>query len=197
MKFLICNQWTIAVDADIFALSNNCTYMPAKRTIAIIGMGKTGVSIAFGLSGGNERVLLSDKNFNTAQLVVEQLQQADRFYDVEAIDCSYTAAWEADIIILTICTNELKGVADYIREVSTQKLIVSFTNTYEENAGNMKATDSCPEELAQLFPYSKIISAFLDVKCKKIEYTLSFTDKELAATANELFNAIDFDLIRN
>jgi len=172
-------------------------HMPAKKTIAIIGMGKTGVSIASGLSGGNERVLLADKNFTTAQLIAEQLRQADRFYDVEAMDCTYTAAWEADIIILAVCANEMKAVANYIREVSTQKIIVSFTNAYKEDEENMKVTDDCPEELTQLFPYSKIINAFLDVKCKRIEYTLPSNEKEIAATASELFNAVDFDLIRN
>jgi len=171
--------------------------MSAQKTIAIIGMGKTGISIASGLSGGNEKVLLSDKNFDTAQSVAEQLQQADRFYDVEAMDCTYTAAWEADIIILTVCANEIKDVANYIREVSTQKVIIVFVDKDEEVMENMKAPGKCAEELTLLFPHSKIIKAFLNIKCKRIDYKFSGNDKEIAATAGELFNAIDFGLIRN
>jgi predicted dinucleotide-binding enzyme len=59
--------------------------------------------------------------------------------------------WEADIIILDIPYNEETEVAELIKEVSTQKIVVSFSE-------NKNAFEN--DGLQNLLKYSKVVKAF-------------------------------------
>ena len=144
-------------------------------------MGKT---IATALSKGNERVLLADKNFEVAEAVSANLLAANKLYDVEAISCSYNAAWEADIIILAIACSELKEVANYIKEVSTQKIIIAVSDSFKED------TTDASEALQQLLPNCKI-ARVIKISNKGMECILKNKDQDAEGALHELFAIIN------
>ena len=88
--------------------------MQTPQTIAIIGIGAIGKGIAGSLFAGNDNVLLFDKDADKAQTLAAGLQLLYPTYAIEAIQCSMTGVWEADLIILDIPTAELQEVAAYI-----------------------------------------------------------------------------------
>ncbi len=123
--------------------------MFTRQTILIIGTGEAGSWIATNLSGGNYHVLLCDKEFNKAHTLAEELQAKHPFYDVEAMECSYNGAWEADVIIIATPCHEQKQVVSYIKDVVNQKIVVSLCD---------KDEITVTEELQQLLPHTKIIN---------------------------------------
>jgi predicted dinucleotide-binding enzyme len=158
--------------------------MHTKKTIAIIGMGEMGKTIAAALSKGNERVLLVDKNFEVAETVSADLLMANKRYDVEAVSCSHDAAWEADIIILAVACSELEVVANYIKDVSTQKIIIAVSDSFKED------TAAASETLLQLLPNCKI-ARVIKINNKGMECILKNKDEDAAGTLHELFSIIN------
>lgn len=129
--------------------------MQTPQTIAILGMGATGSRIARCLSGTQDLVLLIDKEFSKAQALATELHSTDPTATFEEIACSYTGAWEADIILLDVPPEELAEVADRIREVANQKVLVS--------------TLAAASELLQFFPNSKHVQAFEGIRSGDFE----------------------------
>lgn len=137
--------------------------MQAKKTIAIIGAtGNMGSAIAKSLAKGNYRLLLFTENKNKLKELEKQIKSVYENADVEAIACSYTASWEADIIIAAIPYAAEKEIADKIREVANQKIVISIANPLNDTYdGLLTPPDtSAAEELQKLLPHSKIIKAF-------------------------------------
>src|SRR5688572_3856492 len=127
--------------------------MQTKQTIAIIGAtGNMGSAIAKSLSKGNYRLLLLKDDKRDINGLVEEIKSINPNADVEPVDCSYNATWEADIIIAAVPYSADKDVADKIREVANQKIIISIANplnaTYD---GLVTSPDtSAAEELQKL-----------------------------------------------
>lgn len=137
--------------------------MQTKKTIAIIGAtGNMGSAIAKSLAKGNYRLLLFTENKNKLKELEKQIKSVYENADVEAIACSYTASWEADIIIAAIPFAAEKEIADKIREVANQKIVISIANPLNDTYdGLLTPPDtSAAEELQKLLPHSKIIKAF-------------------------------------
>ena len=118
--------------------------MHTPQTIVIIGAAETGKTIARGLSNGNDRVLLCDHDFHAAHSFTRDLQQAFPSYDIEAVDCSYEATWEGDIIVLALpsCPDR-QEVAKNVKAVANQKVVI--------------ITDGDVTELQSLLPHTKIV----------------------------------------
>jgi predicted dinucleotide-binding enzyme len=163
--------------------------MHTKKTVAIIGAGDMGKAIALALSKGNERVLLADKNFAEAEAFSAKLLAENAQYDIEAVDCSYNAAWEADVIILAVPCSEQSEVINYIKEVSTQKIVIAVSDTFNEDIPGEDAA-TATEKLQQLLPDCKVARA-IKVSNKGIECFLKGNDKEAANTITELFKIIN------
>ena len=122
--------------------------MITPQTIVIIGTGQRGRGIAEGLSRGHDRVLLCDDDFNNALSVAQNLKENHPGFDVEAIPCFFDATWEADIIIVDLACAEQQGLAEKIKTVANQKVVV---------------TTSKSDHLAALLPQSRVVQAFDDI----------------------------------
>jgi len=137
--------------------------MQTKQTIAIIGAaGNMGSAIAKSLAKGNYRLLLFTENKNKLKELEKEIKAVHKNADVESIACSYTASWEADIIIAAVPYTAEKEVADKIREVANQKIVISITNPLNETYDGLLTTPdtSAAEELQKLLPNSKVVKAF-------------------------------------
>ena len=99
--------------------------MHTPQTIVIIGAGETAKGIVRGLAGGRDRVIFCEGNFDAARSFAKELQKQYPGYDVEALQCSYEATWEADIIILALpsCPDR-QEIAQKIKTVASQKIVV-------------------------------------------------------------------------
>jgi predicted dinucleotide-binding enzyme len=163
--------------------------MHTKQTIAIIGMGQSGKAIAAALSKSNARLLLVDKNVDEAKSIATSLHDKNDYSDIEATECSYNAAWEADIIILAVPCSAQADIAEYIKEVSTQKIVIAVSDSLDEEI-NSEQIAAAAEELQQLLPYCKVAKAF-QLNGKDIDCFLRGNDEEAAQTINELFKTIN------
>ena len=122
-----------------------------KQTIAIIGAKSTGYRITERFSARNYRILLFDKDSAELNKVQSSILRLAPDADVEVIECKHEACWEADMIMLYNPSDSLKEVAEKIRDVSTQKIVIYLyhdSDNFDPNSAN---------ELKELLPFSKII----------------------------------------
>jgi 8-hydroxy-5-deazaflavin:NADPH oxidoreductase len=182
--------------------------MQTKQTIAIMGAtGKMGSAIAKSLAKGNYRLLLFTENKNKLKELEKQIKSVYENADVEAIACSYTASWEADIIIAAIPYAAEKEIADKIREVANQKIVISIANPLNDTYdGLLTSPDtSAAEELQKLLPHSKIIKAFNTtfaadfsqpvIDGKRADAFIAGNDEEALETVSELVKMAGFNPI--
>lgn len=133
------------------------------QTIAIIGAsGNMGSAISKSLSKGNYRLLLCANDLEKVQAVAQEIRNSKPSAEVEAIDCTREASWEADIIIAAVPYTAEQEVAGKIREVANQKIVISIANPLNDTYnGLVTAPDtSAAEELQKLLPNSKVVKAF-------------------------------------
>lgn len=181
--------------------------MRTKQTIAIIGAtGNMGAAISKSLSKGNYRLLLfTNDNKSKLKNLETEIINAYPGADVESINCSYTASWEADVIILAVPFAAEKEVAEKIREVANQKIVISIANPLNETYdGLVTAPDtSAAEELQKLLPHSRIIKAFNTtfaadfaqpvIDGKKVDAFVAGNDSDALETVKELVQAAGFN----
>jgi predicted dinucleotide-binding enzyme len=76
--------------------------------------------------------------------------------------CTKEASWEADIIIPAVPYGAQEEVAERIKEVANQKIVVSIANPLNETYTGLTTNGdtSAAEELQKLLPHSKVIKAF-------------------------------------
>ncbi len=137
--------------------------MRTKQTIIIIGAtGRMGSAISKSLSKGNYRVLLNARDHDKLIALIDEIKEVNPLADIDAIDCSFDGCWEADIIISAVPYLAEKEMAERIKEVANQKIVISIANPLNENYnGLLTATDtSAAEELQRELPNSKVIKAF-------------------------------------
>ncbi len=182
--------------------------MRTKQTIAVIGAsGSMGSAIAKGLSKGNYRLLLCSDNKGKIQEVHNNITSSNPSADVEIVDCSTQASWEADIIIAAVPYQAEKEVADRIREVANQKIVVSISNPLNETYNGMVTSPdtSAAEELQKLLPNSKVVKAFNTtfaadfstpvIDGKQVDAFVAGNDEEAVQTVSELVTAVGFNPI--
>jgi len=137
--------------------------MRTIQTIAIVGAsGNMGAAISKSLAKGNYRLLLCANDLGKVQAVADEIKRNQPNTSVEAVDCSVDASWEADIIIAAVPFDAEKEVAEKIKEVANQKIVISIANPLNDTYnGLVTAPDtSAAEELQKLLPNSKVIKAF-------------------------------------
>lgn len=137
--------------------------MQTKRTIAIIGAsGNMGAAIAKALAKGNDRLLLISKEEEKSEVLKAAITTEHPLADVEGMACAMHGSWEADIIILATPYEAQADIAKKIRDVASQKIVISIANplntTYD--ALVTSPNTSAAEELQALLPYSKVVKAF-------------------------------------
>ncbi|RXK59707.1 NADP oxidoreductase [Lacibacter luteus] len=137
--------------------------MQTKRTIAILGAsGNMGSAIAKALAKGNDRLLLISKEEEKLEALKTVITNEYPLADIEGMTCAMHGSWEADIIILATPYEAQTDVAEKIREVASQKIVISIANplnaTYDALVTNPET--SAAEELQALLPHSKVVKAF-------------------------------------
>lgn len=182
--------------------------MKTKQTIAIIGAtGNMGSAIAKSLSKGNYRLLLKSDNQDKLNKLVDEIKTKNNNADLEAIVCPTEASWEADIIILAVPYQAEKEIAEKIKEVANQKIVISIANPLNETYdGLVTAPDtSAAEQLQQLLPHSKVVKAFNTtfaadfsspvIDGKQVDAFIAGNDEEALQTVKELVSTAGFNPI--
>ncbi|MCC9167743.1 NADPH-dependent F420 reductase [Pontibacter harenae] len=137
--------------------------MKTMQTIAIIGAsGNMGSVISKSLAKGNYRLLLCANELDKVQAVVNEIKDNNPAAEVEALDCTREASWEADIIIAAVPYAAEQEVAEKIREVANQKIVISIANPLNDTYNGLVTSPetSAAEELQKLLPNSKVVKAF-------------------------------------
>ena len=121
-----------------------------------------GSAISKNISKGNYRLLLKGSKVEELQVLAEEIRTATPSAEVEVVACPAEASWEADIIILAVPYGAEKEIAEKIREVANQKIVISISNPLNETYDGLVTIPgtSAAEELQKLLPYSKVIKAF-------------------------------------
>ena len=137
--------------------------MNTKQVVAVIGAsGKMGSALGRDLSKGNYRVLLCSSETAAVQRLLKEIKSHYSFADVDIIDDDVEACWEADIIILALPYAAETEVAERIRSVVNQKVIISISNPINNCYDGFRTPPgiSAAEELQKQLPNAKVIKAF-------------------------------------
>lgn len=180
--------------------------MTTKQTIAIIGAtGNMGSAIAKSLAKNNYRLLLFSHNKQKSAALKKEIEAINPATNVEFIGCSFEASWEADIIIPAVPYRIEKEVAKNIKQVATQKIVISISNPLNEKYDGLVTSpdNSAGEELQKLLPDSKVVKAFNNIFAanfsnpvidgKQLDIFLAGNDDEALQTVSELVKAIGFN----
>ena len=182
--------------------------MKTKQTIAVIGAtGNMGSAISKSLAKGNYRLLLCANDQDKVEALIKDIRSKNSLADAERIDCSVNASWEADIIIAAVPYEAEKEVAEKIKAVANQKIVISISNPLNETYnGLVTAPDtSAAEELQKLLPNSKIVKAFNTtfandfstpvIDGKQADAFIAGNDEDALQTVSELVNTAGFNPI--
>ena len=182
--------------------------LKTKQIIAVIGAtGNMGSAISKSLSKGNYRLLLCSDNKGKVQKIISDIKSSNPSADVETIDCTAQASWEADIIIAAVPYSAEKEVAEKIKEVANQKIVISIANPLNETYDGLVTSPdtSAAEELQKLLPNSKVIKAFNTtfaadfstpvIDGKQVDAFIAGNDEEALQTVSELVTTAGFNPI--
>lgn len=134
-----------------------------NTAIAIIGAtGNMGSALAKSLAKGPYRLLLFSHDQSKLQNIKEEILATTPSADIECLACPMDASWEADIIIPAVPYAAEKELAEKIKSVATQKIVVSIANPLNETYDGVVTAPgtSAAEELQKLLPASKVVKAF-------------------------------------
>ncbi len=134
-----------------------------KQTIAIIGAaGHMGSAVARNLARAGHRILLAGPKRDQLETLLATIKAITPNADVDILDCSHEASWEADVIIPAVPHAVQGDVAAKIKDVVTGKIVVSITNPLNATYDGLVTGPmmSGAEELAALLPHSKVVKAF-------------------------------------
>lgn len=167
--------------------------MHTKQTIAFIGAaGNRGAALARNLARGNYRILLFAHGCDNLDELVQDIRTQVATADVEPITCSTDACWEADIIILSIAADGYADIAEKIRPVANQKVVITMADAGAQGADPVAL-------LQNLLPHAKVVSAFTSITATQLQTTfaggpkpnvqVTGTDSDALQTAAELVQA--------
>lgn len=147
-----------------------------KKTIAIVGATESkGVEIANQLAGADYGLLLISSDVAGLSHLSKSVIADNPGSEVETFDCVKDGCWEADVIILAVSCSEEKFVAELMREVATQKIVVSISD--EKNLD---------KELQLVLPYSRLVKVFFASHPKEI--VISGNDEDADQEIAEIFS---------
>jgi len=132
--------------------------MAIKKTIAIVGAtGKTGRAIVNQFASMAYRLLLVSNKPDELYQFTKNISKKYPEADIEPLECIKDGCWEADIIVIAVAPAEEKEVAELMKEVTTQKIVVAVSGKENE----------C-EELEKILPYSKVVNAYIKAETQQI-----------------------------
>lgn len=173
-----CNLLSYLIGMTLSAwvpLCNKKKEMPIKKTIAIVGATESkATEIVYQFAKSNFRLLLISKDLTSLSLLSDNIAATNPNAEIDFLECVKDGCWEADVIILAIPWDEEKYVAELMKEVATQKIVVSISD--ERNAH---------DELQQILPYSKLVKVSLSSHSKEI--MVSGFNEEAKKEISEIF----------
>lgn len=120
-----------------------------KPTIALLNInGYLGERIAASLATHGYRILLVHPDAGESLRLIERARSVNPRVDIEGIECSGEASWEADVIVSMFTAEDVRGKYERLRYVVTRKLMITLTRT--------------GDQLASLFPHSSIIEVAME-----------------------------------
>jgi predicted dinucleotide-binding enzyme len=133
----------------------------AKKTIAIIGAtGIMGAAIAKNLSKGNYRLLLFGHDNKELTALETEIKTLTPLADIDCLSCLVDASWEADIIISAVPLGAEKEIAEKIRDVATQKIVMIVADPADALPARKMPCHSAAEDYQKLLPNSKVVKTF-------------------------------------
>jgi 8-hydroxy-5-deazaflavin:NADPH oxidoreductase len=175
--------------------------MAIKKTIAIIGAaGKMGSALAQSLAKGPFRLLLFDRHPEKLNSLARKLKTVTGNPDLESYLCQVEASWEADIIIPAVPFAAVKEVVKEIKNVITQKIVISLFRQDENSHDQKLTTHGMADALQTALPHAKIVEAFTTVSAndfkttaeKKIPVVVAGRDEEACQTVAGLVRDAGF-----
>ena len=166
-----------------------------------------GSAISQSIAKGPYRLVLKATKQDELDALVSEIKTKVPNADIEAAVCPTEASWEADIIILAVPFNVEKELAEKIKEVANQKIVISIANPLNETYnGLVTAPDSsAAEELQKLLPNSKVIKAFNTtfaadfstplIDGKQVDAFIAGNAEEALQTVSELVTTAGFNPI--
>jgi glycerol-3-phosphate dehydrogenase len=183
MLFLAFGQWSPPMPWISFAVFKRKS-MKTKQAVAIIGAEESrGAALAARLSEGNNRVLLWSGDRDKMNATVQQIRALHANADVEALDCSVDACWEADLIIAALPLPAGLDKMEMIREVANRKTVICL------QCGN---GTSSAEALQEMLPYSQVVGLWVDEDGSAV---LSGKDEEALQSADDLLSEAGFRVL--
>jgi 8-hydroxy-5-deazaflavin:NADPH oxidoreductase len=177
--------------------------MATKKTIAVIGVtGDMGCAFAKALANSNYRLLLMSRDKNKVGKLSANLKEKNPAADVEVVECEKEACWEADIVLMAVPYEAEREVAEKIREVTTQKVVIDVSNPLNEKHDRLITAPgtSAAEELQKALPNSKVVKAFNTnfstdfspaiKESKQIKTFIAGDDQDAVQTVSEMATAI-------
>jgi predicted dinucleotide-binding enzyme len=164
-----------------------------QQTIAIAGAERrSGSVLAQKLAALNQyHLLILSEDEDQLKDLPPALQQAPGS-GVEQVNCLKDGCWEADIIILDIPFASSNEVAEKIKEVSTQKIVLVLSGMEGENITNVSADN----EWQNLLPNARLVIALNHLNSSGT--ILTGTDKESLNTIAEIMKKLGFEpIIKN
>jgi predicted dinucleotide-binding enzyme len=150
-----------------------------KKTIAIVGATeKNGKEIVMKLAPMPYRLLLISNELTELDRLKNNLSLKHPYAETEALDCIKDGCWEADIIILAVPPEAKQEVAERIKEVATQKIVVNVFNSKDNSL-----------ELKKILPYSKLVG----VSGNFPELKIHGDDKTVNEEIQQIFNLAGFN----
>lgn len=175
----------------------------AKKTIAIIGATeKMGAAIARNLSSGNYRLLLFSHDSEKSAELLADIRKIAPAADIELLSCLVDASWEADIIISAVASGAEPEIAEKIREVAIQKVVMIITDSESRAEVRNTTGNSAAEEFQRLLPHSKVVKTFNSLAAadfaravadgKSIDSFIAGNDKEAVKTVTEIITTAGY-----
>ena len=182
--------------------------MQTNKTIAVIGAtGNMGSAISKSISKGNYRLLLCATDQDKVQGLLQEIKTSNPSADVDAVNCSHEASWEADIIILAVPYQIEKELAEKIKEVASNKIVISIANPLNASYDGLVTSPdtSAAQELQKLLPNSKVVKAFNTtfaadfanpvIEDKQVDAFIAGNDEAALQTVSELVKTAGFNPI--
>ncbi|GEM_PF-957559 len=179
--------------------------MLTKQTILVIGTGNSAKLMTARLAKGNYNVLLCDKDFTKAEAVVKELADNNGCCNLEAMQCTFDGAWEADIIIFAVDFQEQKEVARLIKEVVNQKILISAELPSGNHHGDHSPESCEAKALQELLPNTRIVRIFGEqpgqydpANDKKLpRFLIGGNDNCTVNTVIEMLGSVGFNIVRS
>ncbi len=142
--------------------------MAVKKTIAIVGATeKNGTEMANQFAFTDYRLLLISNDINQLTHLSNNISEKKPKAEIDSIECVKDGCWEADIIILAVPFHEQEKVAEMMKEVATQKIVVTISNEKSEKI-----------DLQHLLPHSRLVKVLNILKAKAKEIFIAGNDEE-------------------